>query len=107
MQKVEGSSPFSRSSSKPCNSQGFFVSGACFEGVRELGRTNRADQSASRRARIRTIHASAWGSDVRAAGNDQAMVPLIAAILGAVVTAMLIAVADVRRHDQQIRERDH
>ena len=38
MQKVEGSSPFSRSFEKPRKSRGFFVSGVRFEGALELGR---------------------------------------------------------------------
>src|SRR5215217_2724693 len=52
MQKVEGSSPFSRSSEKPCNLRGFFVSGTILASLLGLGRTNRADQSATWRARI-------------------------------------------------------
>ena len=47
MQKVEGSSPFIRSSQKPRISRGFFVLGACSGGSGRLGRTSRADQSAA------------------------------------------------------------
>ena len=44
MQKVEGSSPFSRFSEKPCYSQGCSVSEVRRVNVLGLGRTNRADQ---------------------------------------------------------------
>src|SRR4051794_7226211 len=70
MQKVEGSSPFSRSLEKPCYSQGFFVSEIRFEGVWELGRTNRADQSASWREPV-LLESVALGTVVHAGRVDR------------------------------------
>ena|SRR5829696_7682351 len=53
MQKVEGSSPFSRSSKKPYHPRGFSFSGVPLASPSALGRTSRADQSAFSRGRIR------------------------------------------------------
>src|SRR5687768_3649577 len=72
MQKVEGSSPFSRSSWKPRYSRGFFVSEIGFYRRRSSERTNRADQSASWRARVpRPAHHSVDVPPHREGGGQQ------------------------------------
>jgi hypothetical protein len=76
MQKVEGSSPFIRSSEKPCKSHGFFVSGVGFAPVSHSQRTRAADQSASATAARRPSRAALGLEDPDLdVGPDEVNVP--------------------------------